>query len=111
VIKGSVWPPVGFWCGTIWFAIARLAPESLPVFGLNRAPHIRIINLQLTVEETVLLEKDPRHIIDNDHYFLSLHIRTLRAILNKIRSEPKPDPLPSQKHYEPPRGADISEVK
>src|SRR5438874_5870290 len=30
-------------------------------------------------------------------------IRTLQAILNKIRPEPKPEPLPPLKHYEPPR--------
>jgi hypothetical protein len=61
------------------------------------------MNLELTDEETEALTREPRNIIDNDRYPLSRRIRTLQAILKKIRPEPKPEPLPPQKHYEPPR--------
>lgn len=38
-------------------------------------------------------------IIDGDRYFLSPPLREIR---NKIRPEPKREPLPERKHYEPP---------
>ena len=62
------------------------------------------MNLKLTDEETALLEKELRKLLDNDRYFLSARCRTLRGILDKIRPEPKREPLPEPKRYEPPRG-------
>jgi hypothetical protein len=48
------------------------------------------MNLPPTDEETALLEKELRHVVDNDRFILSPRIRTLQAILNKIRREPLP---------------------
>jgi len=61
------------------------------------------MNLDLTAEETTLLLKELDHTIENDRYPLSPRIRTLKAIRAKIRPEPKREPPPPQKHYEPPR--------
>jgi hypothetical protein len=44
-----------------------------------------------------------RRTIDDDRYPLSPRIRTLKAILGKIRPEPVREPLPPLRHYEPPR--------
>jgi hypothetical protein len=63
-----------------------------------------VMILDLTNEETALLEKEQRHIIDNDRYFLSTRIQTLKAILTKIRPEPPREPLPPPRNYEPLRG-------
>jgi len=60
------------------------------------------MNLELSDEETALLETELRNILDNDRYFLSPRVRTLREILNKIRPEPVREPLPPMRHYEPP---------
>jgi hypothetical protein len=61
------------------------------------------MNLELTDEQAPALERELSSIVQNDRYPLSPRIRTLQAILNKIRPEPKPEPLPPLKHYEPPR--------
>jgi hypothetical protein len=50
------------------------------------------------------LERELTAIIDGDRYFLSPRIQTLREIRNMIRPEPKREPLPEPKCYEPPRG-------
>jgi hypothetical protein len=47
--------------------------------------------------------KEPRSVVENDRYPLSPRILTLKEILNKIRPEPKSEPLPPLKHYEAPR--------
>jgi hypothetical protein len=63
------------------------------------------MNLQLTDEETAALERELRQIVNDERYPLSARIRTLKAILNKIRPEPERAPLPPPpKQYEPPRG-------
>ena len=41
------------------------------------------MNLELTDEETALLEKELRKLLDNDRYFLSARCRTLRGMLDK----------------------------
>jgi hypothetical protein len=51
-----------------------------------------------------LLDKEFREIVQNDRYFLSPRIQTLKVILNKIRPEPPREPAPPMRHYEPPRG-------
>jgi hypothetical protein len=61
------------------------------------------MHLELTDEQAAALERELSNIVDNDRYPLSPRIRTLQAILNKIRPETKREPLPPQKHYEPPR--------
>jgi hypothetical protein len=70
----------------------------------------------LTEEETDALARLLRDAIDADHYPLSPRVRMWKDILAKIRPEPpkaslapkgpepKPEPLPPLKRYEPPRG-------
>jgi hypothetical protein len=55
-------------------------------------------DLQLTDEITAALERELRNIIDNERYPFSPHIRTLQAIREKIRPEPKPEPLCRRKN-------------
>jgi hypothetical protein len=52
------------------------------------------MNLELTDEEEAVLERELRRIIADDRYPLSSRIRTLKAILNKIRPEPERAPPP-----------------
>ena len=61
------------------------------------------MNLQLSDEQAALLESELTAIIENDRYFLSPRIQTLREICNMIRPEPERKPLPEPKRYEPPR--------
>src|SRR5271166_2120868 len=61
-----------------------------------------VMKLDLSDEQAALLEKELTAIIENDRYFLSPRIQTLREIRNMIRPEPKREPLPEPKHYEPP---------
>ena len=61
------------------------------------------MNLELSDEQAALLERALTAIIDGDRYFLSPRIQTLREIRNMIRPEPKREPLPEPKRYEPPR--------
>jgi hypothetical protein len=61
------------------------------------------MTLDLTEEETAALARLLTNTIDTDHYPLSPRIQLLKGILAKIRREPKPEPLPPLKHYEPPR--------
>jgi hypothetical protein len=61
------------------------------------------MKLDLSDEQAALLEKELIAIIENDRYFLSPRIQTLREIRNMIRPEPKREPLPEPKQYEPPR--------
>jgi hypothetical protein len=60
--------------------------------------------LDLSDEQAAALEIELTAIIDADRYFLSPRIQTLREIRNLIRPEPKREPLPERKQYEPPRG-------
>jgi hypothetical protein len=60
------------------------------------------MNLQLSDEQAALLARGLTAIND-DRYFLSPRIQMLREIRNMIRPEPKREPLPEPKHYEPPR--------
>jgi hypothetical protein len=60
------------------------------------------MHLDLTDEEAAALTKELRDIIENDRYPLSPRIRTLRAILAKLRPEPVREPLPPRKVYAPP---------
>jgi hypothetical protein len=67
-------------------------------------PHLRIMNLDLTDEETTALLRELDGLIDGDRYFLSPRIKTLKAIRAKIRPEPVREPLPPPpKQYAPPR--------
>jgi hypothetical protein len=61
------------------------------------------MNPDLSDEETAALAQDLHDIVENDRYPFSPRIRTLRAILAKLRPEPVRKPLPPPKVYEPPR--------
>ena len=61
------------------------------------------MNLELSDEQAAALAKELTAIIDGDRYFISPRIQMLREIRNMIRPEPKREPLPEPKHYEPPR--------
>jgi hypothetical protein len=73
------------------------------------------MELDLTDDETAALERLLSDAIDRDRYPLSPRVKMLKGILAKIRSEPpkaslapnglepKREPLPPIKHYEPPR--------
>jgi hypothetical protein len=61
------------------------------------------MHLELSDDEVVALIRELADIVENDRYPLSPRIRTLRAILAKLRPEPAREPLPPPKVYEPPR--------
>jgi hypothetical protein len=59
-------------------------------------------HLDLTDDEAAALTQELHDIVENDRYPFSPRIRTLRAILNKLRPEPVREPLPPLKVYAPP---------
>jgi hypothetical protein len=61
------------------------------------------MTLDLSDEQAALLARELRDLIDGDRFFLSPRVRTLREILNMIRSEPFRQPVPPLRSYEPPR--------
>jgi hypothetical protein len=60
------------------------------------------MHLDLSDEETATLTQELHDIVENDRYPFSPRIRTLRAMLSKLRPEPAREPLPPLRHYEPP---------
>jgi hypothetical protein len=60
-------------------------------------------HLDLLDEEAAALTKELDDIIRNDRYPFSQRIRTLTAILNMLRPEPKLEPLRPPKVYASPR--------
>ena len=63
------------------------------------------MTLDLSDHEADALANLLRRTIDDDRYPLSPRVQTLKAVLVKIRPEPKREPLPPIKHYEPPRAS------
>jgi hypothetical protein len=61
------------------------------------------MNLALSDEETAALTGELANIAGNDGYPFLEHIRTLKAILAKLRPEPVREPLPPPKVCAPPR--------
>ena len=61
------------------------------------------MHLDLSDAETAVLTKELDDIIRNDRYPFSERIRTLKAILAKLRPEPVREPSPPPKVYAPPR--------
>ena len=59
-------------------------------------------HLDLSDDEAAALVALLTRTIDGDRYPLSPRVRTLRAILAKLRPEPAREPLPPPKVYEPP---------
>jgi hypothetical protein len=61
------------------------------------------MNLELSDDEAAALIQELSGTISYARYPLSPRIRTLRAILQKLRPEPVREPLPPPKVYAPPR--------
>ena len=61
------------------------------------------MNLEFIDEETAAPTKELDDITRNDRYPFSKRIRTLKAILAKLRPEPVGEPLPPPKVYTPPK--------
>jgi len=60
-------------------------------------------HLDLSDEEAAALVARLNRTISDDHYPVSPRVRTLKAILAKLRPEPVREPLPAPKVYAPPR--------
>jgi len=60
-------------------------------------------HLDLSAEEAAALVALLTRTITDDRYPLSPRVRTLKAILAKLRPEPVREPLPPPKVYAPPR--------
>jgi hypothetical protein len=60
------------------------------------------MHLDLTEYEAAALIHELHDIVESDRYPFSPRIRTLRAILAKLRPEPAREPLPPPKVYAPP---------
>ena len=58
-------------------------------------PHIGAMHLDLTDDETAALTQELHDIVESDKYPFSARIRTLRAILAKLRPEPARDLPPA----------------
>jgi hypothetical protein len=65
-------------------------------------PHIGLMHLDLTGEETTALIQELHEIVESNRYPFSSRIRTRRGILAKLRPEPGGEPLPPPKAYAPP---------
>jgi hypothetical protein len=61
------------------------------------------MNLDLTEDEVSALVNLLTRTIDGDRYPLSPRVRTLKAILAKLRPEPVRERLPAPKIYAPPK--------
>ena len=61
------------------------------------------MNLDLNDEETAALARLLAKVIDDDRYPLSPRVLVLKAILAQPRPEPKREPPPPLRNYEPPR--------
>jgi hypothetical protein len=61
------------------------------------------MNLDLTDEEKAALLGELDSIIDSDRFPFSPRIRMLKEIRAKIEPYPTREPLPTPKHYDPPR--------
>jgi hypothetical protein len=60
------------------------------------------MQLDLTDEETAVLIRELTNITFSARYQLLPRIKTLNAILAKLRPEPVRQPAPTTKQYEPP---------
>jgi hypothetical protein len=61
------------------------------------------MHLDLSDDESAALTKELDGIIRDDRYPFSKRIRTLKAVLVKLRPEPVREPLPPPKVYAPAR--------
>lgn len=82
--------------------MALFASEKVIAAHVPR-PHIEAMHLEKSDDEAAALTQELHDIVENDRYPFSPRIRTLRAILAKLRPEPVREPLPPPKIYAPPR--------
>jgi hypothetical protein len=74
------------------------------VYQGGKRHHIGVMpHLDLSNDEAAALAKEFATITGNDRYPFSERIRTLKAILSKLRPEPAREPLALPKMYAPPR--------
>jgi hypothetical protein len=73
--------------------------RGLAAFG--ERPHLRVMMLDLSDQETDALAGLLRRMIDDDRYPLS-RVQPLKSILAKIQPEPAHEPLPPPRVYAPP---------
>jgi hypothetical protein len=81
--------------------VARLfvaAGRSHPISGVMQ--HLDLTDEE-AADEAAALIKELAAIIESDRYPLSSRIRTLRAILAKLKPEPEREPLPPPTEYAP----------
>jgi hypothetical protein len=67
-------------------------------------PTFRVMNIDLTNEETAALLRELDGLIYGDRYFLSSRIKTLKAIRAKLRPEPVRGSLPPHRNVMSDRG-------
>jgi hypothetical protein len=65
------------------------------------------MNLDLSDDEAAFLTRELADIVENARYPLSHRIRTLKAILGRLRPDPVREPLPPPKVYAPPRATAV----
>jgi hypothetical protein len=63
-------------------------PPAVSLRAEASRPNIGIMHLDLTDDEAAALTQELHDIVENDRYHFSPRIRTLRAILTKLRPEP-----------------------
>jgi hypothetical protein len=68
---------------------------------LVKRPHLRVMMLDLSDQQSDALAGLLRQTIDDDRHPLSPRVQTLKAILAKIQPEPTRDPLPTPKRCAP----------
>jgi hypothetical protein len=76
-------------------------PSGASLRGGQSLPHIGVMHLDLSDEEEAALTQELHYIVESDRYPLSPRIRTLRAILAKLRRGPVRAPSPPPKVYAP----------
>jgi hypothetical protein len=82
----------------------RPDPTRAPKSATPRVDH-HIPGMNLDLSDADAHAKLLTRAIDGHHYPISPRVQTLRALLNKLRSEPVREPMPPLKHYGPPRGS------
>jgi hypothetical protein len=83
--------------------VEPLSAVKAPAFAPADRDPISGVHLDLTHDETAALTQELHDIVDSDQYQFSARIRTLGAILAKLRPEPACEPLTPPNAYAPPR--------
>jgi hypothetical protein len=88
-----------------WHTVLASCGSSNPRDLSGKLPlqitYLQVMTLDLTDAEAAALTQELHNIFESDRYPFSPRIRTLRAILAKLRPEPVREPLPPPKVYAP----------